>query len=64
MSFKIEVISKDTGECVAHAFRFPTRKEAETYADMFGSWQRCEIRITASDDPINYPPPEDDEDYD
>jgi len=65
MSFKVQVqTASDCGHWVGNELRFATRKEAEAYASaLFARWTAVnEHRVVWCDDPINYPPPEDDSD--
>lgn len=56
MSFKAEVIADSSGEWVANALRFPTKKMAEEYgADLASRWMAVrEWRVTESSDPVMY----------
>ena len=60
MSFKVEVQDKsDNDKWIGNGLRFATSKEADAWANatLFGSWFG-ETRIVYSEDPINYPPPD------
>lgn len=54
MSFKVEVISDDTGKYLANELRFETRTQAEDYAmDLSWRWTAVrEWRVAESDDPV------------
>ena len=56
MSFKPEVIADDSDKWYGNALRFKTSHEAELSArDLMSRWLLVrDIRVTESDDPVNY----------
>jgi hypothetical protein len=62
MSFKVEIQDKsDNDKWIGNGMRFATKREAQAWAScLYGSWFSG-TRVKYSTDPINYPPPDIDE---